>query len=47
MRFELHNIMVVVATVKSIIMFTIDAIILTFVCDDHYHNYYDCAVQVH
>ena len=30
--------MVVVVTVKSIIMPTIDGIILTFVCDDHYHN---------
>ena len=42
LRCELHNIMVVVTTVKSIIiMLTIHGIILTFVCDDHYHNYYD------
>ena len=35
-RYQLHNSMVVVVTVKSIIMLTIDGIILTFVCDDHY-----------
>ena len=42
-RYQLHNIMEVVITVKSIIIMltsTIDGIILTCACDDHYHNYY-------
>ena len=39
--------MVVVVTVKSINLTTIYyGIILTFVCDDHYHNYYKGGIKI-